>query len=184
MPRVIRLRLWIAAGIGGVLLLAMFAWRLERADVSPRAVTVDVCSLLRPATVATLTPGAGGPDATVEPRIDLTNVRACAYKGSRSSFSVFVARYGRLNGRSPVDRAHAAVIFAACLNCYGRPSTPRIGDETWEFSLAVDGSDVYARVGATVVGASFHSARATVQSRRDAARLLVQEVMAACGSAC
>lgn len=184
MPREIRLRLWIAAGIGGVLLLVMFAWRLERADTPGRVLDVDVCSLLRPQTVATLVPGAGAPDRGVETTTTATAVRACAYSGPRSSIDVFVATFGRQDGRSPVSRAHASAIFATCLNCERVRSVPLIGDETWEFSFADDGINVYARLGATVVGATFHSAYATVQSRREAARTVLQEVIAACGSVC
>jgi hypothetical protein len=184
MPREIRVRLWVAAGIGGVLLLAMIAFRLMAADTPARVLAVDVCSLLRPQTVAMLVPEAGAPDRAVELRNAATSVSKCAYKGSRSELDVYVASFGRLDARSPAERAHASVVFEGVTAAPAKSRVPRIGDESWEYTFGSIETWVYARIGATVVKAMFESAETTQQSRQEAARTVVQEVISACGSAC
>jgi hypothetical protein len=184
MPREIRLRLWIAAGIGAVLMFLLAAWRLAYADTPARPITADVCTLVRPATIAVLVPGAGAPESGVDTKDGHTIVRFCDRHGSAGELDVYLVRFGRFDGRTPVQRAHAAATFQSCFRCPRRSSEPRIGDESWEYSFSPDSVELLARFGATVVGVRMAAATATRDGMREAIRSVAQEVLAACGKAC
>jgi hypothetical protein len=182
MPESVRRRLWISAAIGFVLMLVPFGCQALRADAAPRRVTADVCSLVRPKTIAVLVPRAYAPESGVEDQGSV-HLRYCDFLGRSGenyvTLSIIVARFGRVDQRSPAQVAHLRAAVA-CLNC-DRPVVRRIGDEAFGYVLGESWVWVSARLGSLVVQVQYKSPDATQEALLEAAEVVAQEVAARCG---
>ncbi|MFI6269651.1 hypothetical protein [Micromonospora zamorensis] len=186
-------RLRNALIVGGTVGMGLFGCQTLTADVPSRPPAVDVCSLVRPETVARLVPDASRPTIERGGRgYDL-----CVYTGwvgvgaHRDEMVLWFGyhRHTRTDGESAVRRARDDVRDWRCTRCPPRPTPVRIGDESYEYGLtyADDGrqtAQVTARIGTVTIAAELDTAYAARDAMFEAVRNLVQEVAARCRAEC
>ncbi|MGI5520638.1 hypothetical protein ACQEUX_06750 [Micromonospora sp. CA-259024] len=185
-------RLRNALIIGGTVGMGLFGWQTLTADVPSRPPAVDVCSLVRPETIARLVPDASQP--TTEPGGQ--GYVWCVYSGwvgagaHRDEAVLWFGyhRHTRAEGKSAVRRARDDVSVWRCLPCRPRPTPVRIGDESYEYGRTYDDgrqtAQVTARIGTVTIVAELDTAYASRDAMFEAVRNLVQEVAARCHAGC
>ncbi|SIM76343.1 hypothetical protein [Micromonospora cremea] len=185
-------RLRNALIVGGTVGMGLFGWQTLTADVPSRPPAVDVCSLVRPETIARLVPEASPP--TIEPGNG--GYIWCVYSGSvgagddRAEVELWFGyhRLTRAEGESAVQRARDEARAWRCMICRPRPTPVRIGDESYEYGrTGNDGrqsAQVTARVGTVAIVAELDTPYASRDAIFEAVRSLAQEVAARCHARC